>query len=460
MGIVEDRRPNSHFWYSRQSVIMFLAFLLLLVQAMSYLIPPFQSPDEFNHLKRAYLLSKGDIFLKSKDNLTGGNIDSGLLDYMGYFKTLPFDYNKKITSRNNSSSKNVVWSGERQFSDLPNTAEYFPLSYMPQALSFVIGEQAGLSVSSTYYLARFFSLMATLGLLWAAFTLFPVPPIVLALFATPMTLFQLGSASLDSVSFAMTVLAASLFMRGSDRNYTFSSGMLIALSVCLFALATTRINLIVLTLLPVILYSIRGNKSYLIASIALIFFSLAWIGFVLNTVQGMPTRELTTIGIIKYYLSDPASFFHVLFVTLTSADVWESYWKSYIGILGWQDAPLRHGVYVMFGILLFILALISLQRDKARLLDWGSLSLTCGALASIFLLYVIFLTTWMPHPAKVILGIQGRYFTPPLILLAFSIFNKTLSGVERKIGLFIIFVMIACSIASMAPELLDRYYMN
>ena len=60
---------------------MFLAFLLLLVQAMSYLIPPFQSPDEFNHLKRAYLLSKGDIFLKSKDHPTGGNSDPGLLDY-------------------------------------------------------------------------------------------------------------------------------------------------------------------------------------------------------------------------------------------------------------------------------------------------------------------------------------------------------------------------------------------
>ena len=253
-----DVRKNTmcdvNFWYSRNAVLSFLASLFLIVLCISYLIPPFQSPDEFNHLKRAYLLSKGDVFLHNKGHVVGGYIDNGLLNYMTLFDEIPFKYDKKLYNQGYSSSRQITWSGKRQFSPLPNTALYFPLPYLPQALAFIVGEHSSMTVSNTYYLARFFSLTATLALLGCALLLYPAPLIVITAFITPMSLFQLGSASLDSVSFAMCVLAASLYMRGGDNRYSFNQPMLYALTACVFALATSRLYLFPLALLPSFLY--------------------------------------------------------------------------------------------------------------------------------------------------------------------------------------------------------------
>ena len=90
---------DAGFWYSRNAVLSFLASLFLIVLSISYLIPPFQSPDEFNHLKRAYLLSKGYVFLNKMNNGTGGYIDTGLLEYMKLFEGIHFKYDKKLYNR-------------------------------------------------------------------------------------------------------------------------------------------------------------------------------------------------------------------------------------------------------------------------------------------------------------------------------------------------------------------------
>ena len=64
--VAEERRPivigTSEFWYSPYSAVGFILYLLILAQAISFLIPPFQSPDEAEHIKRAYLLSKVRFF--------------------------------------------------------------------------------------------------------------------------------------------------------------------------------------------------------------------------------------------------------------------------------------------------------------------------------------------------------------------------------------------------------------
>jgi len=271
----QNAESSVALFYSKQAVNLWLAAFFLVVLSISYLTPPFQSPDEFNHLKRAYLLSKGKIFLDAENDTTGGHIDTGLLDYMHYFENLPFLIDETVNKVDWSLAENITWSGKTQFSDLPNTAAYFPLPYVPQALALLTSEHIGSSISAAYYLARIFSLIATLGLLWAAFRLYPVPLIVFALFCTPMTLFQAGSTSLDSVSFATSVLAASLFLRGADIRLSFNSTMQIALLICLFSLATTRAYLICLTLLPAVLYVARRSRSYLISSAALVILSLA-----------------------------------------------------------------------------------------------------------------------------------------------------------------------------------------
>ena len=204
------------FWISPRMALIAIALLFCLTEALAPLIPPIQSPDEAAHLERAYLLSKGEIFLRTRDGITGGEIDTGLLSYMNSFLALPLNYEHKVKTVDLRRARKIQWTGVRRFDGLPNTAAYFPLPYTPQAVAFALSERAGLTVYQSYSLARILSLVVTLNLLWIACRIHPIPPVVAALFVMPMTLFQLASASLDAITFAMTAVTAGLFLRGAD----------------------------------------------------------------------------------------------------------------------------------------------------------------------------------------------------------------------------------------------------
>jgi uncharacterized membrane protein len=450
---------NNIAWYSRLEFACGLGVIFLLALSISLLTPPFQSPNEANHVKRAYLFSQGEIVLATHEGTTGGEIDTGILAYMKCFRNIPFEYEQKLLAASAAQCKKLTWTGEKQFSGLPNIAYYFPLPYLPQAFAFRAGESLGLNIESAYYLARFLSLIATLGLLFAAATLYRFPMIVIALLVAPMSLFQLGAASLDSITFGMSALVAALFLRGREKESSFNSWMHLSWVLCIFCLATSRSNLMPLVVLPALLYFVRRSWAYVLSSVALLAASLSWNLFAIATVQGLPGRAVSTMETARYYLFDMPSFFSVLWRTLSHDGTLLGYWYMFVGILGWLDTPLDAAVYLLMGILLAALAVLTLERSRARILDRGPLSLFCATTACVLLLFAILLVTVTPHPAKLIEGVQGRYFTCPAICLGFCAFNRQLTVTGKRIGLLLLFLTAALSIFATVPKLLGRYWL-
>lgn len=451
------RQPES-FWYSRRELIAFLILLVLVVIPISALIPPLQSPDESPHIKRAYLLSKGSIFLETVDGQTGGNIDKGLLTYMEIFNQVGFNYEKKITQEMLLDVRKIGWSGQTQFSGLPNIAVYLPFSYLPQAMAIFIGEHSGLSVNDTYYLARALALVAIVLMLWAAYRLYPVPVPVTALFLTPMTLFQLGSASLDGVSFSMTVLAGSLFMRAADRRREFGSTMHAALIVCLLLLATSRTNLIAVTWLPLVLFWIRRRSSYLISTGMLMVLALTWTAYATLTVHGTQIQDTDSITILTHYFTHFGELCSVLFATWTSEALLLGYWRMFVGVLGCLDTPLDPIVYPIFALSFAVLAAVSVQTRKALIVDLAHLSLAVAAVLATVLMFVLFLATYTMYPSPTVEAIQGRYFYPAAILLGFALFDRRMSQGRIRIGAGVLLFMVTFSIMCTAPKLILRYW--
>lgn len=450
-------------WYEKRFLAMLIAFLFLLIQSISTLIPPQQSPDEEAHLKRAYFLSAGHIFAINQGSSTGGYVDSGLLEYLSAFYPLMSHSDRRLSEQELSNSRNIQWSHSTQFAEFTNTAYYFPFIYTPQALAMLIGRNVGLTVSSSYYLARLFSLVATLGLLWVALSIYPAPLFLLAVFAMPMTLFQMGSASLDSMSYGLSVLAASFYMRGADTQRSFGSGMHLGLCLAIFLLTTSRDNLIPLAILPAFLYRIRGSRWLLLSSSTLFVSSLAWIAYTLTTITDASAtcdRSTSTSFVARYYLTHVLSLFQVLYDTARNSQLMTFYWDSFIGILGWLDTPLNRSVYAGFGILFLVLAGFCLQLGTPIHSERGRLPLLCCGTASLLLLFPIFILACSPFPPTVITGIQGRYFIAPFIFIIFAIFNRPLSLLQQKIGVMIVFLMLILSVANMCPILLSRYWMT
>ena len=55
-----------------------LIFGILLIT----IIPPFQSPDEDSHFKKAYVISKGKFFPTSQNGIVGYDIPTDMINYI------------------------------------------------------------------------------------------------------------------------------------------------------------------------------------------------------------------------------------------------------------------------------------------------------------------------------------------------------------------------------------------
>jgi uncharacterized membrane protein len=415
-------------WYTNKQLLIVLFLLFVTTSLTSLLIPPLQSPDEPNHLKRAYLLSKGEIFLDSKDGITGGMIDEGLIDFEHSFSYLPFNEKVRVNPIQVADSKKIYWANQKVFSGLPNTAAYFPISYLPQAIGLAIGESTKLSISNTYYLCRIICLLFTLTAIYFSSRLFPIPALAFSCLLIPMSIFQLGSASLDSFTYGLCFLIAALFCRVCQSDKDLDTPLLYVLALCLLAVTTTRINFLTLTLLPLYIYFYKGKKIVIALAFTTFLLTLSWSLYALSHIEGLQTiRQLSTIQIIHYYLSHPMELIKVFFNTFTKWGLVRGYWETYIGRLGWLDTripDLGGGIYVLFFLGMAYLANITKINPTVLLAQKYRLFFLANLFIGFAALFAILLFAWTQHPAKIIEGIQGRYFTPFVIFISYAMFDN------------------------------------
>ena len=154
--------------------LLICLFLALAGWMLSLKIPPMQSPDENQHVARAYLLAHGDLTLSTLPNRnSGGWVDGGLVSFINGYMTLPGNPARNLSASERAQLDNTRWQGEgsRAFFEMPGTGYYLPLAYLPHAVGLRAGEWAGLSVDRSYRLARMAVLLACLGLLAWSFSL-------------------------------------------------------------------------------------------------------------------------------------------------------------------------------------------------------------------------------------------------------------------------------------------------
>lgn len=159
---------------SVQKKIAFLAAVVLVLFCffLTALIPPLQSPDERDHLKRAYFLSQGQIFLATQPHkLSGGPMDSGLQNYLTFSEKYPFHPDVKVTEQDIVLARAIPWSHQTIYAEAPGTGYYFPALYAPQAMGLSAGRWLGFSVDRSYMLSRLSAITAIGLLLFVSFLL-------------------------------------------------------------------------------------------------------------------------------------------------------------------------------------------------------------------------------------------------------------------------------------------------
>lgn len=459
-SLSETVHKNNGFWYTRKQLAIFVVGLFVVVRTLSLLIPPFQSPDEFDHIKRAYLLSKGEILvLEQSEGATGAQIDTGLLDYMDYYGPASGAYENKIDMSLLRRSNAIRWTSKTHFSELLSTAAYFPLLYLPQAAACLVGRTLDLPISNTYFLARTLSLVCALTFLWLAASIYPMPPAVAAVFLTPMSLLQLASASQDAVTFGFSAFAAAYALRSMERHTELRPSSLALVSASLVLLAISRIYLLPLTLIPLAIKTKRPRRLNWVLAATGLAVSAAWILFAAITNRGNSGALGASAGqIALYYATHITDLARVFIRTILDPGIIAEYWDGFVGVLGWSDTPLDSGVYVSFLLLFAFLLSLSFQRPtNGRRLR---MTMVFSSVCCLVLLYWIALIAWTPHPAIVVLSIQSRYFTPVLIFIGFAVLSGNSHSDIGRSAVLVLSAMVALSMWSMSPKLLARYWIE
>lgn len=437
-----------------------IAILLILGCAiLSVIIPPLKSPDEHDHIERAYLLGKGVIVSERPEGkASGGNIDTGLSAYLNSF--LPSQ--DKLTEAELAAAREIQWSGQRVYDPSPGAAYYFPVIYLPQTSALLLGEHLGMTVDTSYRLARAFALLAAALLIFLAFRVYPANPLTVVLIALPMSLFQLSSASLDGISTALAIFIIATFLRIAKGKGNTPSRYVYALAIAITILTTSRIHAAPVLLLLAACYWYTNDKKalYLLVSSTLIF--TVWTAIAIKTTVDLRVTTSAPVSeVVVFYLKTPFQFFHVLWESVSDKSLQDFYRKSFLGILGWLDTPFEKGCYEALS--LGILAIAALSFSWGEFKDeWRQRSLLIFiAVAGTLLIFFALLVTWTPHPAGNIAGVQGRYFMIPAVFLAYGIGgNKVLfEGWRGKIATAACLLFFIFSVAETSKVLVERYYL-
>jgi len=452
---------NTRFWYSPSQLKIFLLFFFLFVFLGSFFIPPFQSPDEPAHLNRAFLLSKGEIFLKTEGGVTGGYLNEGLIKYEKEFEFLPFNPNSRLSVDKFKESFSIDWSDKRSFLGLPNTAQYFPFIYIPQAVALTIGEWCSFPVAFSYYLSRLFCLLISIMIIYFAAIIYPMPVLAAACFLTPMSFFQLGSASIDGLAFSLFALVGSIFMNlacCSNTERVEKRRLLILGTFLIIVLTTTRLNFICIALLPFVLFLRSREIRFLLSSFSILVFSGLWSTYVFINVKGAITRDVSSSEMLAYYLSHPFIFVKVFINTILNYDLVRYYWKMFVGVIGWLDTFFSNYLYIFYLFIFLVVFIIGIKNLISKKIEKWRIGFFLSLPCSFFLMYFMIAVVWSDPKMEFIDGVQGRYFTPFFILLGYFIFDANFVSHSEKISKYILLTMLSIAPMSLVRILLTRYW--
>ena len=448
-----------------------LAITLLLGGVLSAIIPPGKSPDEADHMVRAYLLSRGHVFLKTEpcqgenalchngSTMSGGPVDKGLLEYFRLYN--PYQRHKE-SMLDLQAGRVIPWRGEEVFFHAPGTGYYFPLVYLPQATALAMGKTLGLTVEHSYYLARVFAMTSGVLVLTLAFYIFWPQPAVLALLLVPMSLFQTASASIDFLCNALAVLVIACFLRLALLRKEAPNSLFWMMALAMFLLGTARAHLASMVLLmAAAAWPTRRIQPWSAAAVATVAI-LAWMALAIPaTIDFRIPREVGIGQVVVYYLSAPLQLAKVLGHTVTDGTMLNSYVASFLGMF--FDQPLTHRTYAWLASLM-ALAIVPCLASPRHLLQapLARSALVLTGMAGTLLAFLAMLVTWTPHPATLVQGVQGRYLLVPamLLLLAVCSWEPAVRPWQRRLRWLLLYVLGGVSMLVSVHRLLYAYYVQ
>jgi uncharacterized membrane protein len=465
---------------------VFLVLCIIFGLAWTFLIPPFQLPDEDAHFVRAWSISDGKLFIKTVKG-PDGKLAAGE-DLPADMVELPDSMGAHLVRRNpfNKYEFSNFWKfmgrlcqakpdySQRVFAD--TSAEmYSPVPYLPQVAGIVASRALGAGPLVCYYAARILVMLAYALLVFLAVRITPVGKnLFVVVGLLPMTLALSVSVGADAITNGVAFLFTAYMLRLSltDRGLPLTRGKLAAVFGLLAVLALLKQPYLLLALLVLAVPAERFGKRrtrYVFIASALLFtlaVSAAWNipAIIVTSAHGHDTGPSligNPAGQVGFILTQPFGYLTALYNgTFHYRSHYRLLWRQFLGLLGWLDLVFPALFYQLLGFFLLLQVLLSqglprIPAGRRAVMFFTSLAAAAGVATAMYLVN--------PVGSDTVTGLQGRYFTPvaPLALVSLSHFGLDAfetTAFKAFRGPLIVGAVMAAALSFATWQIFLRYY--
>lgn len=454
---------------------IFLIFALFWGLVFALFNPPFQAPDEPEHLFKMWGITQGSLNFKKltvktseqKTKIAGQILPKGLIEAGQKTYNLHFKPNKKTSLNETKEIIKIKLEKENPIFLKYPIPSYTPISYLPTLFFIWILSWFHATPFLMLITSRICSLITYIFLTYHAIKITPIKKwLFLVLALMPMCIYEASACSTDALSngTALLFIAYTLNLAynkkiekiGYKENIIFFS-LIAILSICKFAYLPM---LFLYLIIPTNKFNKTTNKLKCFIILAFTVSTIT-IGFLLShflltkDVQLSSFHNMDVNLIFLTAITHPIQY--ILLIIKTLIHNFYMYLTFFVGTFGWLDTPLPP-IAVFSYILLLIVH--SLNNENIKVKNIKTIDKLMFATVCICCTFLIcsacYLIFWL-LPNNTINGIQGRYFIP-YILLFFLLFNNTKFDFEKISIKMVSIILINLILFSSIIRIIYRFY--
>lgn len=392
---------------------------------------PMGVPDEGAHFLRAVAIAEGGVLpLVRRDappgliepRSAGGMVDAGAEALQ---RNVPFDSlhdaRYKLTRADMATLAAIPATGTAIYARHSNTAIYPPLLYAVPAVVIAVADAVGAAPLAWLYAARLVNaLLAGLLLWWAIGRARDAAPFLLVGATLPVMLFQGASVSADALLLPLVAVFASILVRLSARIATSrrENGMA---AIATAVVAIGKVAYLPLAVLPPLAARLADGRwsprarTLLAAAVAALVLWLGWAAIVQGKVFSIrPDVLVDPTAQLRGMLAEPIDSARFVGYTMIRS-AWY-YLRRSVGMqLGWGEIEFPTAFTMAALAMLFLSAIPTASRDRRSIPLLGAALV--AALVSYVAVFALIYMQFNAVGAPEIVGVQGRYLTPLLLVL-------------------------------------------
>ncbi len=446
----------------------FLIFCLFFGLMFAIINPPFQAPDEPEHMYKMYGFTEFSASFKVLNNYPGQILPTNLTSMGKQYKRLIFCNDKKTSKEEILKSLSVPLEKKKTAFSAFGGTSYTPVSYFPQFIVLWFMKLININPLWMMYVLRICSLCVYLALMYTAIRLTPIKKWLFVIIALlPMSLYLAGAVSTDALTLGLCFIFIAYTLRiALDERHTKLTkkdyiifGVLISLiTICKFAYLPLIFMYFMIPKEKFESQKIRHIYFWTLLGINIIYV-LIFVLSVIHITKGLNSfwnyTPKSQLELLKFIFTHPITYLKG--VAATTAKLLPEYADTLIGRLGWVDTILPKFVTYSYMFLLALAAIFT-TSDENENINYDLKDKIIGMM--IFLsVYLIALTSvfFIFQHWPIMEGLQGRYLLAafPLFCLFFNSKKREFKYLPLLITVLSLFLMYGTFIA-----LIKRFYIG